>query len=82
MRVEVLKTIDGIVVKEVKKMPMGYTLYKSTARIKDGAGELYYIAYDGIVMFEIIVVADGDDMAHIEDFDVKFIDENEGVDND
>ena len=78
MRVEVLKTIDGIVVKEVKKMSMGYTLYKSTAKIRDGAGELYYIAYDGVVMFEITAVADGDDMAHIEFFDVKLLDENEG----
>lgn len=78
MRIEVLKTIDGIVVKEVKKMPMGYTLYKSTAKIRDGAGELYYIAYDGVVMFEITAVADGDDMAHIEFFDVKLLDENEG----
>ena len=78
MRVEVLKTIDGIVVKEVKKMPMGYTLYKSTAEISGGAGERYYIAYDGIVMFEITAVADGDDMAHIESFDVKLLDENEG----
>lgn len=78
MRVEVLKTIDGIVVKEVKKMPMGYTLYQSTARIEGGAGELYYIAYDGVVMFEITAVADGDDMAHIEKFDVNLLDENEG----
>lgn len=78
MRVEKLLTIDGVVVEEVKKMPMGYTLYKSTSRIEAGAGALYYIAYDGIVMFEITAIADGDDMAHIESFDVKYIDENEG----
>ena len=78
MRVKVLKTIDGIVVEEVKKMPMGYTLYKSTSRIEGGAGVLYYIAYDGIVMFEITAIADGDDMACVSTFDVKFIDENEG----
>lgn len=79
MRVEVLKTIDGIVVKEVKKMPMGYTLYQSTADISGGAGERYYIAYDGVVMFEITAVADGDDMAHIESFDVKLLSETEGA---
>ena len=79
MRVEVLKTIDGIVVKEVKKMPMGYTLYKSTSKIEGGAGELYYITYDGVVMFEITAIAGGDDMAHIETFDVNLIDENEGA---
>lgn len=78
MRVEVLKTINGIVVKEVKKMPMGYTLYQSTADISGGAGERYYIAYDGVVMFEITAIADGDDMACVSTFDVKFIDENEG----
>lgn len=77
MRVEVLKTINGIVVKEVKKMPMGYTLYKSTAEISGGAGELYYITYDGVVMFEITAIAGGD-MAYIESFDVKLLDENEG----
>lgn len=78
MRVKILKTIDGVVVEEVKKMPMGYTLYKSTSRIEGGAGVLYYIAYDGIVMFEITAIADGDDMACVSTFDVKFIDENEG----
>ena len=79
MRVEKLLTIDGVVVEEVKKMPMGYTLYKSTSRIEGGAGVLYYIAYDGVVMFEITAIADGDDMACVSTFDVKFIDENEGA---
>lgn len=78
MRVEKLLTIDGVVVEEVKKMPMGYALYKSTSRIEGGAGVLYYIAYDGIVMFEITAIADGDDMACVSTFDVNFVDENEG----
>ena len=78
MRVEKRLTINGIVVELVKKLGLDYDLLKQGEPYESGYGERYFIVYDGVVMFEITAVADGDDMAHIEDFDVKLLDENEG----
>lgn len=80
MRVEKRLTINGTVVELVKKLGLDYDLFRQVEPYKDNYGERYYIAYDGVVMFEITAVADGDDMAHIEEFDVKLLEE--GASND
>lgn len=75
MRVENRLTINGTVVELVKKLGFSYDLLKQVEPYKGGYGERYFIVYDGVVMFEITAIADGDDMAHIEDFDVKLLEE-------
>ena len=78
MRVEKRLTINGIVVELVKKLGLDYDLLKQVEPYKSGYGERYFIAYNGVVMFEITAVADGDDMACVSSFDVKFMGEAEG----
>lgn len=75
MRVETRLTINGTVVELVKKLGFSYDLLKQVEPYAGGYGERYFIVYDGVVMFEITAVADGDDMAHIEEFDVKLLEE-------
>lgn len=77
MRVENRLTINGTVVELVKKLGFSYDLLKQVKPYENGYGERYFIVYDGVVMFEITAVADGDDMAHIENFDVKLLEEQD-----
>ena len=65
---EVVKsfTIDGQVVKYCGKLGKGFELY---AR-EDRTQEYRYIVKDGTVWFVICVDADGDECAHVSQFDV------------
>lgn len=75
MRVKKGLVIDGVVVELLKELGAGYELYESSEEIEGGYGKRYYIAYNGVVMFELTAVADGDDMAHIDEFNVRLIGE-------
>lgn len=74
MRVEKKLVIDGEPVEEVENLGLNYRLYRTTSSVEDGYGERYYIAYDGVVMFAITAVANGDCCAHISEFYVKLLD--------
>lgn len=74
MRIEKKLVIDGEPVEEVENLGLNYRLYRTTNRVEDGYGERYYIAYDGVVMFSITAIANGDCCAHISEFYVKLLD--------
>lgn len=70
--VETSYTINGNIVYLEKDLGKGYKVY---AENNSGYGQQKYITHNDKVLFDIYVEADGDECAHIEQFNITFLDE-------
>lgn len=63
-------TINNNVVEHEKDLGNGYAVY---TEIASGYGMTKYIVKNDEVLFSIYAEADGDDMAHISEFDINLM---------
>lgn len=71
VNIETRYTINGNVVDFEQDLGKGYKVY---TRNDSGCGLQKYITYNNKVLFDIYVEADGDECAHISEFDITLLD--------